>query len=132
MDVSVLYFYTFFERAIEYSICHLPLNDELLLNASFDADEFQPEYYFVSRQVPKFIMILYYNNYYVLYICPTFTSLNDLAKMAEEFVQYQLFPRVHVWEDAQVKEKEEQEHYYTSGKNHFHEMNGDVGMAGWK
>ena len=20
----------------------------------------------------------------------------------------------------------------TSGKNHFHEMNGDVGMAGWK
>ena len=21
---------------------------------------------------------------------------------------------------------------YTSGKNHFHEMNGDVGMAGWK
>ena len=57
-------------------------------------------------------MILYYNNYYVLYICPTFTSLNDLAKMAEEFVQYQLFPRVHVWEDAQVKEKEEQEHYY--------------------
>ena len=22
--------------------------------------------------------------------------------------------------------------YYTSGKNHFHEMNGDVGMAGWK
>ena len=23
-------------------------------------------------------------------------------------------------------------HYYTSGKNHFHEMNGDVGMARWK
>ena len=23
-------------------------------------------------------------------------------------------------------------HPYTSGKNHFHEMNGDVGMAGWK
>ena len=23
-------------------------------------------------------------------------------------------------------------HKYTSGKNHFHEMNGDVGMAGWK
>ena len=22
--------------------------------------------------------------------------------------------------------------YNTSGKNHFHEMNGDVGMAGWK
>ena len=22
--------------------------------------------------------------------------------------------------------------YCTSGKNHFHEMNGDVGMAGWK
>ena len=22
--------------------------------------------------------------------------------------------------------------YSTSGKNHFHEMNGDVGMAGWK
>ena len=22
--------------------------------------------------------------------------------------------------------------YYTSGKNHFHEMSGDVGMAGWK
>ena len=22
--------------------------------------------------------------------------------------------------------------YTTSGKNHFHEMNGDVGMAGWK
>ena len=21
---------------------------------------------------------------------------------------------------------------FTSGKNHFHEMNGDVGMAGWK
>ena len=21
---------------------------------------------------------------------------------------------------------------YTSGKNHFHEMNGDVGMGGWK
>ena len=21
---------------------------------------------------------------------------------------------------------------YTSGKNHFHEMNGDVGMAQWK
>ena len=21
---------------------------------------------------------------------------------------------------------------HTSGKNHFHEMNGDVGMAGWK
>ena len=21
---------------------------------------------------------------------------------------------------------------YTSGKNHFHEMNGDVGMAGWR
>ena len=21
---------------------------------------------------------------------------------------------------------------YTSGKNHFHEMSGDVGMAGWK
>ena len=24
------------------------------------------------------------------------------------------------------------DHNYTSGKNHFHEMNGDVGMAGWK
>ena len=27
-------------------------------------------------------------------------------------------------------------HYHkisgTSGKNHFHEMNGDIGMAGWK
>ena len=23
-------------------------------------------------------------------------------------------------------------HNMTSGKNHFHEMNGDVGMAGWK
>ena len=23
-------------------------------------------------------------------------------------------------------------HNVTSGKNHFHEMNGDVGMAGWK
>ena len=23
-------------------------------------------------------------------------------------------------------------HLTTSGKNHFHEMNGDVGMAGWK
>ena len=23
-------------------------------------------------------------------------------------------------------------HIITSGKNHFHEMNGDVGMAGWK
>ena len=22
--------------------------------------------------------------------------------------------------------------FCTSGKNHFHEMNGDVGMAGWK
>ena len=22
--------------------------------------------------------------------------------------------------------------YTTSGKNHFHEMSGDVGMAGWK
>ena len=22
--------------------------------------------------------------------------------------------------------------YYTSVKNHFHEMNGDIGMAGWK
>ena len=22
--------------------------------------------------------------------------------------------------------------FSTSGKNHFHEMNGDVGMAGWK
>ena len=21
---------------------------------------------------------------------------------------------------------------FTSGKNHFHEMSGDVGMAGWK
>ena len=23
-------------------------------------------------------------------------------------------------------------HKVTSGKNHFHEMNGNVGMAGWK
>ena len=26
----------------------------------------------------------------------------------------------------------EPEYSCTSGKNHFHEMNGDIGMAGWK
>ena len=56
----------FFEKAIEYSLCHLPLNDELLQNASFlnfekrlDADGSQPEN-FISRQVPIIIMIYHY------------------------------------------------------------------------
>ena len=44
-----------------------------------------------------------------------FTSPTDLAKMGEEFVQYQLLPRESVpacvWEDAQVKEEEEHIHY---------------------
>ena len=44
-----------------------------------------------------------------------FTSLTDLAKMGEEFVQYQLLPRESVpacvWEDAQVKEEEGHIHY---------------------
>ena len=35
-------------------------------------------------------------------------------------------------ETVREPEPEASTNYSTSGKNHFHEMNGDVGMAGWK
>ena len=39
-----------------------------------------------------------------------------------------LYRFTYVWSDMQL----DKIIIHTSGKNHFHEMNGDVGMAGWK
>ena len=52
-------------------------------------------------------------------------NFKGLKKLAEEITSLNL-GSVHVHSHSHSAL------YYTSGKNHFHEMNGDVGMAGWK
>lgn len=92
----------FFEKAIEYGLQSLPLNDPLLKAATFvnfnqreSADSLQPEY-FVSRYVLVYaytskmcyssLSCIVYRFQHLL----DFSSPLELSKLGEEFVDYQL------------------------------------------
>ena len=53
-------------------------------------------------------------------LCQRWIITEKLMKCKLEFMNMQA-----QWDDALFNN-------ITSGKNHFHKMNGDVGMAGWK
>ena len=107
---------------MEYSLANLPLNDDVLKNATFvhvpsrEGASFAQVEYFVLRLVSKLqrvampVIYIYRYNHLLPYQSP-----HELEQLSEEFSMYQLMednkiPQ-NIWDTATVKEDDDKCYY---------------------